>query len=456
MTAHYRVTAINHAYQESPPSETVTAATRAFSDDELLTMVQEACFRYYWEGAHPDAGLALESIPGDEHLIALGASGFGVMALIAAVERGFVPRAQVVERMRKILAFLASADRFHGVWSHFLDGRSGKVIPLFGQYDNGGDIVETAFMMQALLTARQYYDREDEADIRATITRLWEEADWNWYRNPADPDYLFWHWSPDAAWHIDHPLIGWNETMIAYLLAAASPTHPIPPSLYYSGWASQSERARVYRENWGKTTGGNHYANGNTYYGLELPVGVGSGGPLFFTHYAFLGFDPRGKRDRYANYFENNRLITLINQRYCAANPGGYEGYSEDFWGLTASDDHTGYLAHEASPHSDNGTITPTGALSAFPYTPDEIDAGAQAPVPRARRGTVGHLRLPRRHQPDAGLRVEHLHGAESGAHRGHDRELSIWASLEAVHVQPRNPADAGQARLRLGRVGQA
>ena len=368
----YRVTAVNHAYRESAPSAVVSAATRAFSDDELLTMVQEASFRYYWEGAHPNAGLALECIPGDEHLIALGASGFGIMALIVAVERGFVGRGQVVERMHQVLAFLDSANRFHGVWSHFLDGRTGRVIPLFGQYDNGGDTVETAFMLQALLTARQYFDRDDEADLRATITRLWEGVEWNWYRNPAAPDFLFWHWSPDAAWHIDHPLIGWNETMIAYLLAVASPTYPIPPSLYHTGWASQSERARIYRENWGKTTGGNHYTNSNSYYGLTLPVGVSSGGPLFFTHYSFLGFDLRSKRDRYANYFDNNRQIALINYRYCVANPGGYQGYGEDFWGLTASDDHTGYQAHEPTTHGDNGTITPTGALSSFPYTPEE------------------------------------------------------------------------------------
>lgn len=372
MTAHYRVTAVNHHYQESLPSATVSATTRAFEDSELLTMVQEASFRYYWDNAHPNAGLALECIPGDENLIALGASGFGLMALIVAVERGFVTREEAVAHLRKVLTFLESAERFHGVWSHFLDGNTGKVIPLFGQYDNGGDLVETAFMVQALLTLRQYFDRENEADLRTTITRLWEGVEWNWYRNPADPDYLFWHWSPDHAWHIDHPLIGWNETMIAYILAAASPTHPIPPALYYSGWASQSKRAQTYRENWGKTAGGNLYANGNTYYDLTLPVGVGSSGPLFFTHYAFLGFDPRGKRDRFTNYFENNRRIALINYRHCVANPGGYRGYSEDFWGLTACDDHNGYYPHEPTTHGDNGTITPTGALSSFPYTPEE------------------------------------------------------------------------------------
>lgn len=368
----YRIIAVNRSYHPSMPSEAVSAAVRDFDDDELLTMVQEACFRYYWENAHPNAGLALECIPGNEHLIALGASGFGLMALIVAAERGFVTREQAAAHLRKALAFLDSADRFHGVWSHFLDGRTGRVNPLFGQYDNGGDLVETAFMVQALLTLRQYFDREEEEDIRATITRLWEGVEWNWYRNPADPDYLFWHWSPDYAWHIDHRLIGWNETMIAYILAAASPTHPIPPEVYYTGWASQSKLAQSYRENWGKTADGNLYANGNRYYGLTLPVGVGSGGPLFFTHYAFLGFDPRGKRDRYTNYFENNRLISLINYRHCVANPGGYAGYSEDFWGLTASDDHISYFPHEPTPHGDNGTITPTGALSAFPYTPEE------------------------------------------------------------------------------------
>lgn len=372
VTAHYRITAVNHDYEESAPSATISASTHEMSDDELLTMVQEASFRYYWENAHPDAGLALECIPGREHLIALGASGFGLIALIVAVERSFISREEGAAHVHKVLAFLDGAERFHGVWSHFLDGRTGKVIPLFGQYDNGGDLVETSFMVQALLALRQYFDRDEEADIRATITRLWEGVEWNWYRNPADPAYLYWHWSADHAWHIDHPLIGWNETMITYLLAAASPTYPIPPELYYTGWASQSKRAQTYRQNWGKTDGGSRYANGNTYYGLTLPVGVGSGGPLFFTHYGFLGFDPRGKRDRFTNYFENNRIITLINYRHCVANPGGYKDYSEDFWGLTASDDQNGYYPHEATTHGDNGTITPTGALSSFPYTPEE------------------------------------------------------------------------------------
>lgn len=373
-TYAFRVIAVNHAYELSEPSAVANATTRMLDDDELLTMTQAAHFRYYWEAAHPDAGLALECIPGKEHEIALGASGFGMMAWIVGAERGFITRDQLIARMLKALAFLERADRYHGVWSHFLDGRTGKTIPEFGKYDNGGDLVETAFMAQALLTARQYFDRETAAErlIRATITRLWEGIEWNWYRNPADPAFLYWHWSPDYEWHINHRLIGWNETMITYLLAAASPTHPIPAELYHTGWASQAPIAREYREGWGGMPAGNTYTNGETFYGITLDVGVGVGGPLFFTHYSYLGFDPRGKRDRYCNYFDNNRNITLINHRYCAANPGGYAGYSAACWGLTASDDHAGYFPHEAKAFADNGTITPTGALACFPYTPTE------------------------------------------------------------------------------------
>lgn len=374
LEASYYVVAVNHDYQESPASQILTAKTRAMNDEELLDMVQEAHLRYYWEAAEKHSGLALECIPGIETMVALGAAGFGLMAIIVGLERGFISREAGVERITRVLNFLDKADRFHGVWPHFLDGETGKVVPFFGQYDNGADLVETAFMAQALLCLRQYFERDnpEEKQIRDTVTRLWESIEWDWFRSPHDPDFLTWHWSPNHEWHIGHPLIGWNETMIVYLLAIASPSHPVPASLYHSGWASQSEKAIAYRQNWGRTSDGDHYRNGQFYYGLKLDVSVSSGGPLFFTHYSFFGFDPRNKRDEYTNYFDNNRQITLINYRYCLENQGNYLGYSPSFWGLTASDDHIDYMAHDANPHNDNGTITPTGALGSFPYTPDE------------------------------------------------------------------------------------
>jgi exo beta-1,2-glucooligosaccharide sophorohydrolase (non-reducing end) len=370
--AVYRVTALDLAGNESGPSAvSMRARTRPFSDEELLTMVQEAAFRYYWEGGHPVAGLAPEVLPGDRNLIALGGSGFGIMAMLVGAERGFASRAAVADRMRKIVRFLERADRFHGAWPHFLDGDTGRVIPFFGKYDNGGDLVETAFMIQGLLAARQYFRRDNavEREIRDTITRLWREVEWDWYRQTPDSNLLYWHWSPEWKFHIDHPLIGWNETMIVYLLAIASPTHPVPPKLYHTGWAGTSERHLRYRQGWGRTTAGDRYVNGGTWYGIKLDVGVGNGGDLFFTHFSFMGFDPRGIRDRYTNYFENNRAIALINRAYCIENPRGFAGYGPDTWGLSAGINTGG---GRPQPRDDNGTINVMASVASMPYTPEE------------------------------------------------------------------------------------
>jgi exo beta-1,2-glucooligosaccharide sophorohydrolase (non-reducing end) len=368
--ASYKLSAVDTAFRESPLSPAATATTRAMSDDELLTMVQRACFRYYWEAAHPVAGMAIEILPGDRNLVALGASGFGIMAMIVAAERGFVTREQAVQRMLKIVRFLERADRFHGVFPHFLDGRTGRTIAHFGKYDDGADLVETAFLMQGLLAARQYYTRATaaERELRATINRLWRAVEWDWHARGPDRNFLFWHWSPNHGFHIQHPLVGWNETMIIYLLAIASPTHGVPASMYHTGWAGQSDLAVRYRQGWGRTTDGDHYVNGKRYHGIELDVGVGSGAELFFTQFSFMGFDPRGLRDRYANYFENNRNIALIHRAYAIANPRKHAGYGADTWGLSAGV-HAG--GGKPLPRDDNGTITIHAALGSFPYTPE-------------------------------------------------------------------------------------
>lgn len=369
--ASYRITAVDAAGNESPVSSTISAQTRTMTDDELLTMVQEAQFRYYWDGAHPKAGLAMEITPGDPNQIAIGGSGFGVMALIVGIDRGFVTREQGVERFRQILRFLKTADRFHGVWPHFLNGNTGKTMPYFGKYDNGGDLIETAFMMQGLLTARQYFTRNNaaEREIRETITALWKQVEWDWYRQRPDSDVLYWHWSPDYGFHINHPLIGWNESAIAYVLAIASPTHGVPASLWHTGWAGQSEMAVKYRQGWSRTTDGDHFTNGNSYYGYKLEVGEGNGAEAFFTQFSFLGFDPRGKRDAYTNYFKNSRNIMLIQRAYAIDNPKKMAGYGADAWGFSAGVNNGG---GRPLPRDDNGTLIVHAALGAMPYTPQE------------------------------------------------------------------------------------
>ncbi|NOZ32845.1 MAG: T9SS type A sorting domain-containing protein [Alphaproteobacteria bacterium] len=357
-TCYYYVTAVNLDFTESPPSDTVSAATFAMSDEELLVSVQEATFRYFYDYGHPVSGLALER-KGSGDVCTSGGTGMGLLTMMVGAERGFEARDSIAARILKILTFLQDVTpRYHGAWSHWINGTTGETIP-FSAQDDGGDLVETAYLVQGLLAVRQYFDADNalETEIRSRATQMWEGVEWDWYRRTDDTDgkYLYWHWSPNYGWAMNFRLEGFNETMITYLLAIASPTHPVPASLYYDGWASSY-----------------NYVNGNEYYGYKQWVGWPLGGPLFFTQYSFLGFDPRNKSDIYCNYFDNNRNISLINRAYCIDNPGGHSGYSELVWGLTSSDDPWGYSAHEPQTGRDNGTITPTAAISAMPYVPEE------------------------------------------------------------------------------------
>jgi len=344
------------------------------NDEQLMDMVQEACFRYYWEGAESNSGMARENIPGRQSMIAAGASGFGIMALLVGAERKFITRQQLVDRFKKIVSFLENAETFHGAFPHFIAGNTGKVEPFFGKRDNGGDLVETSFLLQGLIAARAYFkeNNKDEEQIRKGITSIWERIEWDWYRRFPDSKFLYWHWSPDQAWVINHRLIGWNETMVTYLLAIASPGHSVPASLYYSGWANQDSTGQQYRSAWGGTREGSMYTNGNSYFGIKLDVGVSNGGPLFFTHYSYLGYDPHQLTDKYTNYFTNNQHIAQINLQYCITNPHHYKGYSDSCWGLTASDGPFHYSADEPVFNRDLCKIAPTGALASFPYTPRE------------------------------------------------------------------------------------
>jgi hypothetical protein len=375
VTAAYKVAASDKQYRQSELSNAVSASTRAFSDDELLTMLQEACFHYYWDGADSSSGMTHENIPGDDRIVATGASGLGIAALVVGVDRGFITRAQGIERLTKIVNFLEHAQRYHGAWSHFMNGSTGKTMPVFGMFDNGGDLVETSFLIQGLLAARQYFkgDSAVERDLYRRISGLWETVEWDWYRSDPKSDFIYWHWSSEWAEQIHHPLIGFNEVMITYLLAMSSPTHGVRVDMYYSGWAGQSQTAINYRGGWSGSFDGDHYSNGHTYYGIKLDVGVGTGGPLFFTHYSYFGFDPHSLHDRYtsSSYFENNRNIALINRAYCIANPKHFPGYGPDAWGLTAADGPEGYVPHAPDANYDRGTLAPTGALASFPYTPD-------------------------------------------------------------------------------------
>lgn len=322
-------------------------------DEELLTLVQKQTFKYFWDFAHPVSGLARErNSSGD--VVTSGGSGFGIMTIPVAIERKFITRAQGLERMQKIVAFLNNnAQKFHGAFPHWLHGATGAVVP-FSAKDNGADLVETSFLIQGLLTARQYFNgvASEELKLRKDIDTIWHNVEWDWFQKDKG-DVLYWHWSPDHGWDVNLPIRGWNECLITYVLAASSPTHPIAKSVYDKGWTREGQ-----------------FVNGKDFYGINLPLGDPYGGPLFFSHYSFLGINPNNLTDSYTNYFTQNRNHTLINYNYCKTNPAGFAGYSAACWGLTASDIPDGYNAN--SPSNDKGVISPTAALSSFPYTPTE------------------------------------------------------------------------------------
>lgn len=323
------------------------------SDSALLTLIQQKTFKYFWDFGHPTSGMARErNSSGD--ICTTGGTGFGIMSMIVAANRNFISRTDALNRIQKIVSFYKNnCTAYHGAYAHWINGATGATIP-FSTQDDGADLVETSYLMQGLLCARQYFNlsNTDETNLRNDINSLWNAVDWNWFRQ-NNQDVLYWHWSPDYAWAINQQISGWNEAMIVYVLAASSNTNAITKNVYDNGWAQN---------------GGEQ--NGNTYYGIKLPLGPNLGGPLFFAHYSFLGINPHQLSDAYANYWTQDTAHTKINYDYCIANPNNYFGYSNACWGLTASDQENGYDAH--SPTNDNGTISPTAAISSLPYSPTQ------------------------------------------------------------------------------------
>jgi hypothetical protein len=320
-------------------------------DDQLLTLIQEQTFRYFYDFAHPVSGMTRErNTSGD--IVTSGGSGFGVMALIVGMERGFITRDEGLTRLIKILNFLETCDRYHGAWAHWLNGATGKTIP-FTPNDNGADLVETSYMIEGLMTMRQYLHptTPGEQTLIVRIDALTDAVEYDFFTRGQN--VLYWHWSPNLGWIMNMQISGYSEALITYIVAATSTTHTITASVYQQGYARN---------------GG--IKNGNSYYGYKLPLGEAYGGPLFFTHYSFLGLDPRNLQDQYANYWEQNVNQSLINWTYCFTNPKDFPGYSKACWGLTASDDPWGYDAH--SPTNDPGVITPTAAVSSLAYTPEQ------------------------------------------------------------------------------------
>lgn len=337
----------------------------SLANNSLLDTIQKQTINYFWEGAEPNSGLARERLHMDDiyptspkNTVTTGGSGFGLMAILAGIERGFIPKEAALSRYLKIVDFLDKADRFHGAWSHWIDGETGKVYP-FGKKDNGGDLVETAFLIQGLLTVSEYFNgnTEKEKELVAKIDKLWKEVEWDWYTKNGE-NVLYWHWSPEYGWEMNFPVGGYNECLIMYVLAASSPTHPISKVVYEKGWARNGD-----------------IVSDKTLYNEDLVLDYYEHdedliGPMFWAHYSYLGLNPEGLSDQYADYWKLTQNQAKIHYKYAVDNPKNFKGYGDSLWGLTSSYSMKGYYGHR--PEKDIGVVSPTAALSSFPYTPNE------------------------------------------------------------------------------------
>lgn len=351
----------------TPIGDGETETPNSYTDIQLLEMVQKDALKYFWDYAESGSKLARERYhtdnPGlDANVVTTGGSGFGLMTILIGVKNGYVTRAEAISRLTTSLNFLQNANRFHGAWSHWINGTTGQVIP-FGTMDNGGDLVETAFLAQGLICVREYFKNSSDSSELALSQKadaLWKGIEWNWYTKGEN--VLYWHWSPNYGFQMNMQLKGFDETLVTYVLAAASPTYTIDKPVYQQGW-SRNGNIKSSASQYGIPVVVNHNgANGNV-------------GPMFWSHYSFLGLDPRGLTDDFVNYGDATANHARIMYQYSVTNPKGWQGYNNKSWGLTASysrnpDGTTGYSAHQ--PNNDLGIISPTAALSNMPYTPTE------------------------------------------------------------------------------------
>jgi hypothetical protein len=333
------------------------AAMPALSDEALLDSLQRTAFLYFWNEANPVNGLIRDrSQTGSPSSIA--AQGFGISAICIAIDHGWVGladgRARVMLGMQTLWNGNQGPETFgrngyKGLFYHFLDFNSGV-----RTWSSELSTIDTALLMAGVLDAREYFTGTDQADadLRALADSLYLRVDWDFMRNGGAGIRM--GWNPETGFNTFGNWVGYNEAMILYILALGSPTHPVPA---YT---------------WGTWTGSYWWSTQFGYTYVVFP-------PLFGHQYSHCWIDFRTMQDEYMRnkgitYFENSRRATLAARAYCIANPYNHTGYGADTWGLTASDDPGGYLAHGAPPaQNDNGTITPTAAAGSIAFAPEVV-----------------------------------------------------------------------------------
>ncbi|MGO8759696.1 MAG: glucoamylase family protein [Terracidiphilus sp.] len=318
-------------------------------DESFLDDLERSACLFFWEQASPETGQVLDRVRNGlggardpRPMASIAATGFGLTALCIADQRGYLPHAQIVDRVRTTLDWhLNKLPQVHGFFYHFNDIETGARI---GQCEVSS--IDTSLLLCGILTARAYFD---DARIQSLATQIYERVDWPWMLNGGNTFSMGWH--PETGF-LKSRWRRYCELMMIYLLAIGSPTHPVTPSC----WNSFERPVIRYKD--------------FTY--------IGGDDPLFTHQYSQAWFDFRHKHDAYADYFENSVIATRAHKAFCLSHP---QWYSEDYWGVTASDSVDGYTAWGGPPPQGplDGSVVPCAAAGSLPFVPADCIAVLRA-----------------------------------------------------------------------------
>jgi hypothetical protein len=388
--------ALNWLPYERAHAATGEAATRTQRQLPLpgvFADIEKRSFDYFWEQTVAASGLTPDRYPYDEPFASIAAMGFALTAYPLGVERGWITRAQARQRTLNTLRFLHDAPQgpaaqgmtgHHGFFYHFLHLDTGHRYASWVELSS----VDTSLLLGGVLFAQTWFDQDnaDEREIVRLAEAIYRRVDWPFLQ--ARPPLISMGWYPERGL-IEHDWSGYNEGMLVYVLALASPTHPVAPEAW-TAWT------QTYARSWGEFQGQEH-------------LGFG---PMFGHQYSHVWIDFRGIQDAYMrgkgiDYFENSRRATLSQRAYAIENPGRFRDYGSRVWGLSASDGpgdfpnmassegtrtFRGYSARGAGLKDafDDGTIAPTAMLGSLPFAPEAVIPSVQHLHRRYRKQIYG------------------------------------------------------------------
>ena len=362
-TYYYQVTAVNLSSETSPPSATVFTTPNVFpNNDAFMDFIEEANFDYYWYTANPANGLVPDHTTDgvlNGSPCSIFAVGLGLTAIGIGIDHGWITRAQGAARVQTTLNTFWNGPQgtndageigYQGWFYHFLDmnlaTRSGS---------SELSSIDTTFLLAGILYAKQYFNGNNptETNIQATASAIFNRVNWSWFA-PDIPgtNAVRMGWLPETGFSTFGDWRGYNEGMLLYLLGIGASSNSIPAACW------------------------NYWTSGYT-WGTEYGQSYIIFAPMYGHEYSQCWVDFRHVGDAYMNaenstYFQNSRRAALAQQAYCVADPGHFRGYSAQFWGLTASDDPSGYAVHGAPPaDNDDGTLAPTAPGGAMSFAAD-------------------------------------------------------------------------------------